>query len=234
MAVISNKPHLITFDVYSALLDVELGLTKNLIEFAADDNNLAMSAARVWRTKQLEWAAVSNSLNKTKISFEDCTTLSLSYVANKFKLKLSDSIKKDLVAKWDSLPLYPEADEAVVALKNMGFKIAILSNGDKKMLDAISNLFSVEFDHILSAEDAGKFKPDPSVYALPETLLGIKKEQTLHIAGGANDVVGAVSSQMPCIWSNKSGDLIMDFSYSPALEIRNLSELSAFLSNIKV
>ena len=99
MPVISNKPHLITFDVYSALLDVELGLTKNLIEFAGDDNDLAISAARVWRTKQLEWASVSNSLNKTKISFEDCTTHSLSYVANKFKLNLPDSIKKALLAK---------------------------------------------------------------------------------------------------------------------------------------
>ncbi len=230
MAVLSNKPHLITFDVYSALLDVELGLTKNLREFAGDDTDLAISAARVWRTKQLEWASVSNSLKKTKISFEDCTTHSLSYVANKFKLSLSDSIKQDLVAKWGELPLYPEADEAVVALKNMGFKIAILSNGDKKMLDAISKSFSVKFDHILSAEDAGNFKPDPSVYALPEKLLGIKKEQTLHIAGGANDVVGAVSSQMPCIWSNKSGDMIMDFSYSPVLEIQNLSKLSGLFT----
>ena len=227
MAVMSNKPNLITFDVYSALLDVELGLTKNLAEFAGDDIDLANTAARLWRAKQLEWASVSNSLNKKKIPFEDCTIHSLNYVADKFRLRLSDKIKKDLVASWDALPLYPEADEAVVALKNMGFKIAILSNGDKKMLDAISNLFSVEFDHILSAEDAGKFKPDPSVYALPETLLGIKKEQTLHIAGGANDVVGAVSSQMPCIWSNKSRDMIMDLSYSPALEIQNLSELSA-------
>ena len=63
-----NKPRLITFDVYSALLDVQNGMTQIFVEATSLLPDKAGSVVAAWRKKQLEWAAVSNSLGSSRIS----------------------------------------------------------------------------------------------------------------------------------------------------------------------
>jgi 2-haloacid dehalogenase len=225
-----NKPRLITFDVYSALLDVQNGMTHMFADATSILPHKAGPIVAAWRTKQLEWAAVSNSLGRGRISFRDCTRRSLDYVCQRNSLCLNAKIKEQLIFAWDKLPLLPEADIAVAGLVAKGYQIAILSNGDQDMLEAVGGLFSVSFQHILSSETAGYYKPHPSVYALPDKLLGVACKDTLHIAGGANDVVGAVAYGMPCIWSNKFGDVLIDPTYAPICEIPNLSYLAGLLA----
>ena len=225
-----NKPRLITFDVYSALLDVQNGMTQIFVEATSLLPDKAGSVVAAWRNKQLEWAAVSNSLGSSRISFRDCTRRSLDYVCQRNGLGLNANIKEQLVFAWDKLPLFPEADIAVVGLVAKGYQTAILSNGDQEMLEAVGGLFSVSFQHILSSETAGYYKPHPSVYALPDKLLGVPCKDTLHIAGGANDVVGAVAYGMPCIWSNRFSDVLTDTTYAPVCEIPNLSRLADLLT----
>jgi 2-haloacid dehalogenase len=225
-----NKPRLITFDVYSALLDVQDGLTHIFAEASGLLPDKAGPVVAAWRAKQLEWAAVSNSLSCGRTLFRDCTRQSLNYVCARNGLGLDADIKERLVFAWDKLPLLPEANDAVTDLAAKGYQIAILSNGDQDMLEAVGGLFSVGFHHILSSETAGYYKPHPSVYALPEKLLGIACRDTLHVAGGANDVVGAVAYGMPCIWSNKFCDVLIDPFYAPNYEIEDLSNLADLLT----
>ena len=97
------------------------------------------------------------------------------------------------------------------------------------MLEVVGKQFSVGFDHIFSAETAGSYKPHPSVYGLPEKLLGITRQDTLHIAGGATDVVGTVAYGMPCFWSNKTGEVLVDPTFAPNYEIADLSNLGVLL-----
>ena len=225
-----TRKTLITFDVYSALLDIHGGLSQVLSE-ATD---LALETVRplvaTWRIKQMECAAASNSLERARMSFRDCTRLALDYVCARHDLALSAQAKEGLVFAWDRLPLWPEADAAMTETKAMGFRIAILSNGDHDMLEAVAGLFTTSFDNVLSSESAGRYKPHPSIYALPQELLGVAPAETLHVAGGHTDVLGAVSFGLPCVWSNKTGDKLLDPAFPPDHEIKNLSDLTPLLA----
>ena len=223
------KPRLITFDVYSALLDIQGGLVPAFAAAAGVDHAGARPMVATWRAKQMERAAASNSLGLPRTPFRDCTRLALDYVCRRHGLDLSNAAKEDLVFVWDRLPLWPEADAAVSAVKAKGYPIGVLSNGDQDMLDAVAALFATKFDHVLSSETAAYYKPHPAVYALPEKLLDIPRDETLHIAGGAQDVLGTVAYGMPCIWSNKAGDVLLDPAFPPAQEISDLSKLAALL-----
>ena len=226
------QPKLVTFDVYSALLDIQYGLATAF----AQTSGLSVDAVRpivaTWRLKQMERAAASNSLAATRTSFRDCTRMALDYVAAKHALELTPAQKAKLVFAWDFLPLWPEADATMTAVKEMGFATAILSNGDQDMLDAVATLFTTKFDHVLSSATAGHYKPHPSVYALPRELLGIPTEETLHVAGGHTDVTGAVAFGLPCVWSNKTSDKLLEPAFPPDYEIENLSQLPALLESL--
>ncbi len=224
-----TAPSLVTFDVYMALLDIEGGLTPVVMDLLSLPQEQAIVFVRTWRAKQMERAAISNSLEHERTSFRDATAMALDYVAVRNGVTLGGNTRDRLTLAWDFLQPWPEADEAVAAVKAKGHAVAILSNGDQDMLDAVARNFATAFDHVLSSETAGKYKPHPAVYDLPTTVLGIPKSDVLHVAGSANDVLGAVAAGMRCAWSNRHGDQILDPSYPPTHELPDLSGVADLL-----
>lgn len=223
---------LVTFDVYMALLDIEGSLKSVVQETLGLDADTATAFVRLWRTKQMERAAISNSLEKSRKSFRECTAMALDYCLGRYNLALSADTRHKLIFAWDTITPWPEAAAAIINVKTKGCQTAILSNGDQNMLEAVARNFSPNtFDHILSSESAGYYKPHPSVYDLPTTALSIAKEDIVHVAGSPNDVLGAIAAGMKCIWSNRYADLLLDPTYPPTYEISNLTGVADLIDN---
>ena len=224
-----TKPELVTFDVYMALLDIEGSLVPVVAETLRLSHDTATAFVRTWRAKQMERAAISNSLEQGRTSFRDATGMALDYVAARNGIEVEPGVRESLIRAWDTMNPWPEADAAVAAVKAKGVRTAILSNGDQDMLEAVARNFAASFDHILSSETAGKYKPHPAVYALPTTSLGIEKTNVLHVAGSGNDVLGAVAAGMPCLWSNRHGDILLDPRYPPLKVLPDLGGVADLL-----
>jgi 2-haloacid dehalogenase len=68
------------------------------------------------------------------------------------------------------LKLDPFADvqSGLEALKKAGKRLAILSNGSPSMIDSVirNSHFEKHFDHLISVEDVGIYKPSRRVYRL--------------------------------------------------------------------
>ena len=227
--LIKCNPSLITFDVYSALVDIYAGLTPVFQDIANIPYKKSLSISKAWRSKQMETLQLSNSLNNGRISFYECTEKSLEYICKVNNLHLDKNEKIKLISAWNNLPLWPEAQSVIYQLINDNYKIAILSNGDQEMLEKLSTSFNFDFDNILSTETNGYYKPHPSVYELPKKVLGIDKKNTLHIAGGLGDVVGSKSFGLPCYWSNRNKDILIDQKYSPDYEFQDLHSIIKIL-----
>jgi len=116
-------------------------------------------------------------------------------------------------------------------LNKAGVPVAILSNGDQSMLEATTTRFDARFDHVLSAQTAGVYKPHPDIYALPEKLLGVERSRVLHVAGGPNDVLGAIAFGMPCVWSNRRSEALVDSRFPP---IETFSDLNGVVSYLEI
>lgn len=201
---------LVTFDVYMALLDIQGSLTPVVSDALSLDPGAAGTFVQMWRAKQMERAAVSNSLGLGHTPFRDCTRIGLDYALAIHDLGINEEGRETLVMAWNRMTPWPEAPDLVHAVKAKGYQTAILSNGDQDMLDAIAEVFEGGFDHVLSCETAGSYKPHPSVYDLPTRVLGIAKDDVLHVAGASGDVLGARASGLRCYWSNRTGDRVLD------------------------
>ncbi|MFT5507174.1 MAG: 2-haloacid dehalogenase [Hyphomicrobiaceae bacterium] len=224
------RARLVTFDVYMALLDIEGGLVPTVQNALGLPNETAIAFVRLWRTKQMERAATSNSLQKDRTPFRDCSAMALDYCLGRHSLTPSPDVRWSLVLAWDAIRPWPDADPAIAAIKAKGYKTAILSNGDQDMLEAVAGNFANNaFDHILSSETAGHYKPHPAVYDLPTKVLGIAKQDVVHVAGSANDVLGTIAADIRCIWSNRHSDQVLDPIYPPTHEISNLTGIADLL-----
>lgn len=221
-----TRPRLVTFDVYTALLDYESGLVPEVAKLRPDD---ALAITRSWRAKQLEYAQISNSLNLGRIPFRVITRRALDYVFARAGQAPSEREAQALCAAWDRLPAWPEAAATLAELRSRGYELGLLSNGDEEMLRAAASFIGIEFDHVLASDHAGHYKPHPAMYALPAQRLGLRNEQVLHVAGSPTDVLGAKVAGMPCAWSNRNADRVLDPRGKPDHEMAHLSALLALL-----
>ncbi len=220
---------LVTFDVYMALMDIGGTLTPQISAEFGLSADAAAEFVSLWRSKQMERAASSNAMTLGHIPFAHCTEMALDFALAKYNLQCAEAIRHRLVALWGALKPWPEADSVIKALNNVGVPAAILSNGDQSMLESSASRFTGRFDHVLSAQAAQKYKPHPAVYALPEKLLGIERAKVLHVAGSPNDVLGAVAFGMPCVWSNRRSEALVDAKYPPQKSFENLTGVLDFL-----
>ena len=227
--MIKIKPKLITFDVYSALVDINGGLVPKFQEITNMHFEKSLSIIKNWRIKQMETLQLSNSLNDGRVSYYECTKKSLEYICKIYELHINKNEETELISAWDHLPLWPEANQVISKVINKGYNIAILSNGDQEMLENLNQTFSFNFNYILSTETNGYYKPHPTVYELPNSVLGIDKKETLHIAGSSSDVIGSTSFGLPCYWSNRKNDILIDPKYLPDYEFRDLFNLNKIL-----
>jgi 2-haloacid dehalogenase len=219
---------LLSFDVYTALADVEGSLVPTVRQ-ALPPHVDSLDLVRTWRRKQLEYALISNSLDRGRVSFSTITRHALEYALGRAKVVLTETALQDLVAAWDQLQLWPEAESVLTEIAARGYRIGLLSNGDETMLRALAKHWPIRFDDVFASDRASYYKPHPSVYALPLEALGLAADQMLHIAGSATDVTGAKSAGLRCVWSNRGHDLLLDPRLTPDYEIEDLRGLLPIL-----
>ena len=212
---------LITFDVYTALFDIEGSLIP-VIHNLFKDHVDAIELVRLWRRKQLEYALISNSLQQGRVPFADITRRALDYALSRAKVDLIETSRQSLIAQWDQLQLWPEAEQVLVEVKQRGYMVGLLSNGDEGMLQALASRTPIQCDHIFASEYARYYKPHPSVYELPLKALRLRSNQVLHVAGSATDVMGTKAAGLPCAWSNRRHDKVLDDKYRADYEFENL------------
>ncbi len=218
----SARPRLITFDVYTALFDYE-GTLVPVVEACGWGN--AAGLVRRWRSKQLEYAQLTNSLPGGRLPFRLVTRRALDHVLARSSQKASAADIERLMRTWDELRPWPEAEAALSRLAARGYELGLLSNGDEDMLRALASRLRVRIDHVFASDRAGAYKPHPAVYALPMQGLGIGSEDLVHVAGSGNDVLGAKLCGLRCAWSNRSGDVMIDPAVRPDYEVGDLSGL---------
>jgi 2-haloacid dehalogenase len=186
------------FDAYGTLYDVHSVQAKT-DELCPGKGDLI---TQVWRLKQLEYTWLQNSLQEYR-DFAFITQASLIFALRAAGVEPSESIAKPLFDKYLDLDPYPEAKEALGALKRRGgCKLAILSNGSTDMLRALvrnSGLDSL-LEATISVDGAGKFKPHPDCYALVEKELGLKKDDVMFVSSNGFDVAGAKHFGFTVVW----------------------------------
>jgi 2-haloacid dehalogenase len=213
------------FDAYGTLFDVHSAVGRQRTRLG--DNAERISA--LWRTKQLEYTWL-RSLMRRHTDFWQITHDALDYALDSFDIADTD-LRDDLMQAYLQLSCYPEVPGVLAGLKQNGMRNAILSNGSPAMLQAAVANAGLEdrFDHVLSVEDAGIFKPDPKVYQLAVDRLGVAPQQICFQSSNAWDAAGAASFGFRVAWINRFGQRRERLPLPPDAELKTLSELPSLL-----
>ena len=213
------------FDAYGTLFDVHSAVGK----YRQDLGDHADQVSLVWRTKQLEYTWL-RSLMGHHADFWQVTRDALDYAFDMHHID-DNVLRKKLMEAYLNLDCYSEVPKALSALKERGFKLAILSNGTPAMLDAavrnsgLSDLIEENF----SVEKVGIFKPDPRVYQIAVDGLSVKSEEIVFQSSNAWDASGASTFGFKVAWVNRFGRSPERLPGKPDAEIKNLAELAGLL-----
>src|SRR5215472_4880000 len=121
------------FDAYGTLYDVHSVHTKTE-ELCPGKGDLI---TQIWRLKQLEYTWLQTALQGYR-DFGFITRSSLIFALRAADIEPNETIIKPLLDKYLDLDPFPEAKEALSALKRRGDRqLAILSNGSTAMLSAL-------------------------------------------------------------------------------------------------
>ena len=132
---------------------------------------------------------------------------------------------------WKYCELKPETIDVLKKLKGK-YKLAILSNGQSKSQhDKISHCNIDEyFDEIIVSGDYGINKPDPKIFEIMASKLGVKLEECVFVGDVfSSDIIGAIRSNMIPIWIEPNYERPSSYK---GLRIRKLEELLPVLDNI--
>jgi 2-haloalkanoic acid dehalogenase type II len=147
------------FDAYGTLYDVHSVHTKTE-ELCPGKGDLI---TQIWRLKQLEYTWLQTALRGYR-DFGFLTEASLVFALRAAGVESSERIIKPLLGKYLDLDPFPEAKEALGALKRRGgYQLAILSNGSTAMLTALVKNSGLDafLNETISVDGARKFKPHP-------------------------------------------------------------------------
>ena len=214
----------LVFDAYGTLFDVHSVVERCERRFPGRGAELS----RLWRTKQLEYSWLRSLMGRHE-DFWRLTAGALSFACRSLELECPEEIHADLMAAYLRLEAFPEVKGALADLK--GIPLAILSNGAPEMLRAVveSQGLADVFTAVISVEEAGIFKPHPSVYALAPERLGVPAERIGFVSANGWDVAGAASFGLRALWINRAGSPAEDLPGRPFRVLRSLDELPSLI-----
>jgi 2-haloacid dehalogenase len=209
------------FDAYGTLFDVNAAAARE--KEALGDRWQPL--AELWRTKQLQYTWLRGLMGR-HADFWRVTSDALDYALT--SLDLHDAaLRGRLLDLYFALQSYPEVKEVLARLKALGLKLAILSNGEPKMLAAAAANSGIAelLDAILSVEEVKVFKPHPSVYRLPSQRFGFAPTQMCFVSSNSWDAHAAKAFGYRVVWCNRFGQAPERIPETPDGQIPTLSTL---------
>lgn len=178
----------ITFDCYGTLIDWESGL------LAAIRPILRVHGVNLPDAEILKlYGELEPKLQNPYRRYRDVLANVVRGFGNRLEFSVSDAEAESLPESLKNWLPFPDTNPALKSLKSK-YKLAIISNTDDALFAATSKHFSVEFDEIVTAEQAKAYKPSLVPFQLALRRLGLRHEQVLHAGQSVHhDVLPAKS-----------------------------------------
>jgi len=193
-------PRVITFDVFSALIDSRSGAGAVLDELAAR-RSWPVSGTDVYA----RWDAINKESQRICRSWVTFRELSHRALAETYRqLELPGDAAADaerLLASVADWPLWPDAADGLARLAGH-LTVGVLSNIDDDIFARTRVADLVDAAHAYTSERLRAYKPGPRIYQEAARLAG---DGFVHVASSARDVRGALEAGIPTIRLRRPG-----------------------------
>ena len=106
------------------------------------------------------------------------------------------------VADW---PAFPDSPAALARLHER-FKLGVITNCDDDLFAASQRRLGLEFDYLVTAQQAKRYKPNPRGFELMFERVGLPPARILHVAQSLfHDHVPAKRLGLSTVWVDRRG-----------------------------
>jgi 2-haloacid dehalogenase len=129
--------------------------------------------------------------------------------------------------RWDP---FPEVPAALEEARSRGWKLAVLSNTDRDLLDASLERIGVDVDLTVVASEIGSYKPAPRHWEEFFARSGAAPAGHAHVAASLfHDIAPASALGLRTIWINRLGE---EPEPQPDVELHSLAGLAESLDSL--
>jgi 2-haloacid dehalogenase len=189
----------LTFDCYGTMIDWETGIFSALRPILTRHNKSIPDSALLEIYSELELKAEQGEY----LRYRDVLQSVVRGFGDRLGFLPTDAEVRSLpesLAHWQPFP------DTVAALRKLKsrYQLAVMSNIDDDLFAATAPKLGVAFGNVITAQQAGCYKPCVRIFKLAEDRVGISREHWLHVGQSVyHDVIPAQSLGIATVWVNR-------------------------------
>jgi 2-haloacid dehalogenase len=186
----------LTFDCYGTIADWNSGMGAALERVAGQD---AAGLLGSYHQAELELEAGPGWM-----PYREVLTAGLAWAAQREGLSLPAGASDSFVTAWPDMPVFEDAGPALTALREQGWRLAILTNCDDDLFAMTRERLPVPFDDWVTAQQVGRYKPDLAHFWAFADKTGVAKENWIHVANSwVHDMLPAARMGLRSVWVDR-------------------------------
>jgi 2-haloalkanoic acid dehalogenase type II len=204
-----DRPQAVLFDLLTALLD-----SWSVWNAAAGGE----AAGRRWRAEYLRLTYGCGAY----VPYEQLVRTAAE------RTGLPAAAADDLERRWPELPAWSGARELLAQLAPH-YRLGVVTNCSARLGREAAALLGVQWDVVVTAEDAGYYKPDPRPYRRALDALGVQAPDAAFVAGSGFDLFGTARLGLRTYWHNRVGLALPEGAPAPDAVSSTLEGVPAWL-----
>lgn len=199
-----RPPEALTFDCYGTLVDWETGLERDLLFILREKPDPPGLDKVVAAWNEHERALTGGKEGYRRYRDVIAEALRLSFEELEVPWHPRDGFRlASGMGRWEPFDDVPGALEQ---LRDVGYKLAILSNTDDDILARTVQRIGVPFDHLVTAEQVRSYKPAEPHFLEGLKRLGLAPDQAMHVSFSPyHDLEPAARLGFRTFWVDRKG-----------------------------
>jgi 2-haloacid dehalogenase len=212
-----------TFDCYGTLVDWNGGIRRELESLFGVQH--ADGLLRRYHELEPEIQASCPGA-----SYREVLTIALERLAEESGLPVPEGETAALAHSLPSWPVFEDVAPALAEARERGWRLAVLSNTDRDLIDASLEAIGVPFELAIVAGELGSYKPAPRHWEVFREQTGVEARSHVHVAQSLfHDIATTAELGIPSIWINRLGE---PGDPRPARTLTSLSGLADALDEV--
>ncbi len=140
----------LVFDQYGTIVDMQGGLTEAVTPYltAKGWDGAPQRFVTWWRRTHFENSMIDALCDRGHTPYREIGHRAVAHVMDRAGVAYTADEVRRLVGEIEKLKPFPDVIAALARLRDGGYELAILSNGDRDMLDAAKPHIGFGFDHV--------------------------------------------------------------------------------------
>lgn len=220
----SLRPHVMVFDVNETLSDMS-GMADYFAEIGAPP-----TLSGTWFASLLR-DGFALTVSGANPDFGDLAATSLAGMLTARGVDDVDQAVREVMREFTSLPVHADVVDGIRALAAAGIRLVTLSNGGTAVAEGLveRNGIAVNFERLLSVQDAPAWKPALPAYQYALDVCGVAAGDAMLVAVHPWDIHGASQAGLRTAYVNRNGTPYPTFFDSPDVEVTSLTDLASRL-----